>query len=75
MLSHDPRPDAAYILCQQLLVPLSQIAQLDMECWGNTFATLRVQVNAEAPRDTRHASFLLHIDQHLPDGLDEHVAR
>jgi mediator of RNA polymerase II transcription subunit 12 len=43
--------------------------------WDNTFAALRVQVNAEAPRDARYASFLLHIDQCLPDELDERVAR
>ena len=43
--------------------------------WDNTFAALRVQVNPEASRDTRYATFLLHVDQHLPGGLDEHVAR
>ena len=43
--------------------------------WDNTFAALRVQVNVEASRDTRYATFLLHVDQHLPGGLDEHVAR
>jgi hypothetical protein len=45
------------------------------------FGTIRLprcasrSTQTEAPRGARYASLLLHIDQHLPDGLDGHVAR
>ena len=75
MLSNDTRPDAAYILTNGLLFHHHKSPDWAWSIWDSAFAALRVQVNAEAPRDARYASFLLHIDQHLPDGLDEHVAR
>jgi mediator of RNA polymerase II transcription subunit 12, fungi type len=75
MLSNDARPDAAYILANSLWFHYHKSPDWAWSIWDNTFAALRVQVNAEAPCDARYASFLLHIDQHLPDGLDEHVAR
>jgi mediator of RNA polymerase II transcription subunit 12, fungi type len=49
--------------------------------WDNTFASLRLKpeigmdiVTAQA-RARCYAEFLLHVDQHLPNGLDEHIAR
>jgi hypothetical protein len=49
--------------------------------WDNTFASLRLKpdvavdiVTAQA-RARCYAEFLLAIDQHLPAGLDEHIAR
>ena len=68
------RPDAAYILANRLRLHHHRSPDWAWGIWDKTFTALRVQVNAEAPRDARYASFLLHIDQHLPDGLDEHVA-
>ena len=75
MLSNDMRPDAAYILANSLWFHYHKSPDWAWSIWDNTFAALRVQVNTEAPYDARYASFLLHVDQHLPDGLDEHVAR
>ncbi|KAI9510086.1 hypothetical protein F5148DRAFT_1182339 [Russula earlei] len=74
MLSNDTQRDAAYILANSLWFHYHKSPDWAWSIWDNTFAALRVLVNAEAPRE-RYASFLLHIDQHLPDGLDEHVAR
>jgi len=74
MLSNDPRRDAAYILANSLWFHYHRSPDWAWSIWDNTFAALRVQDNAEAPRE-RYAGFLLHIDQHLPDGLDQHVAR
>ncbi|KAI0293333.1 hypothetical protein B0F90DRAFT_1763644 [Multifurca ochricompacta] len=75
MLSNDPRPDAAYILANSLWFHYHKSSDWGWCIWDNTFAALRVQVNAEAPRDARYATFLLHVDQHLPGGLDGHVSR
>ncbi|KAI0248197.1 hypothetical protein BJV78DRAFT_1334324 [Lactifluus subvellereus] len=75
MLSNDSRSDAAYILANSLWFHYHKSPDWAWSIWDNTFAALRVQVSAEAPRDERYARFLLHIDQHLPSGLDEHVAR
>jgi mediator of RNA polymerase II transcription subunit 12, fungi type len=75
LLSNDARPDAAYILANSLWFHYHKSPDWAWSIWDNTFAALRVQVNAQAPCDARYASFLLHIDQHLPDGLDGHVAR
>jgi mediator of RNA polymerase II transcription subunit 12 len=75
LLSNNTRPDAAYILANNLWFHYHKSLDWAWSIWDNTFAALRVQVNAEAPCDARYASFLLHIDQHLPDGLDEHVDR
>ncbi len=74
LLSNDPRPDAAYMLANSLWFHYHKSPNWAWSIWDNTFAALRVQVNAEA-RDARYANFLLHVDQHLPGGLDEHVAR
>lgn len=46
---------------KQPLVPLHKSPDWAWSIWDNMLATLRVQVNAEAPRDARYASFLLHI--------------
>ncbi|KAF8258181.1 hypothetical protein EI94DRAFT_1755363 [Lactarius quietus] len=75
LLSNDPRPDAPYMLANSLWFHYHKSPNWAWSIWDNTFAALRVQVNAEASRDTRYATFLLHVDQHLPGGLDEHVAR
>jgi mediator of RNA polymerase II transcription subunit 12 len=75
MLSNNPRPDAAYILANSLWFHYHKSPDWAWSIWDNTFAALRVQVNAQVPPDARYATFLLHIDQHLPDGLDEHVAQ
>jgi hypothetical protein len=75
LLSNDPRPDAPYMLANTLWFHYHKSPNWAWSIWDNTFAALRVQVNAEASRDTRYATFLLHVDQHLPGGLDEHVAR
>ncbi|KAH8993017.1 hypothetical protein EDB92DRAFT_1944966 [Lactarius akahatsu] len=74
LLSNDPRPDAAYMLANSLWFHYHKSPNWAWSIWDNTFAALRVQVNTEA-RDARYANFLLHVDQHLPSGLDEHVAR
>ncbi|KAH9053238.1 hypothetical protein EDB87DRAFT_1711186 [Lactarius vividus] len=74
LLSNDPRPDAAYMLANSLWFHYHKSPNWAWSIWDNTFAALRVQVNTEA-RDARYANFLLHVDQHLPGGLDEHVAR
>jgi mediator of RNA polymerase II transcription subunit 12, fungi type len=74
MLSNDPRPDAAYILANSLWFHYHKSPDWAWSIWDNTFAALRVQADA-APRDARYATFLHHIDQHLPNGLDEHVAQ
>ena len=75
MFSNDPRPDAAYVLANSLWFHYHKSPNWTWSVWDNTFVALCVQVNTEVLRDPRFASFLLHIDQHLPDGLDEHVAR
>jgi mediator of RNA polymerase II transcription subunit 12 len=75
LLSNDPRPDAPYMLANTLWFHYHKSPNWAWSIWDNTFAALRVQVNAEASRDTRYATFLLHVDQHLPGGLDEHVAQ
>ncbi|KAH9993507.1 hypothetical protein BJV74DRAFT_833136 [Russula compacta] len=75
MLSNNMRPNAAYLLANGLWSRYHKSPDWAWSIWDNTFAALRVQVNTEVPYDARYASFLLHIDQRLPDGLDEHVAR
>ncbi|KAI9448864.1 hypothetical protein BJY52DRAFT_1309908 [Lactarius psammicola] len=74
LLSNDPRPDAAYMLANSLWFHYHKSPNWAWSIWDNTFAALRVQVNAEA-RDARYANFLLHVDQHLPGGLDEHTGK
>ncbi|KAH9166651.1 hypothetical protein EDB89DRAFT_2128588 [Lactarius sanguifluus] len=64
----------AYMLANSLWFHYHKSPNWAWSIWDNTFAALRVQVNTEA-RDARYANFLLHVDQHLPGGLDEHVAR
>ncbi|KAI0259684.1 hypothetical protein BC834DRAFT_606637 [Gloeopeniophorella convolvens] len=75
LLSNDPRPDAAYLLANNLWFHYHKSPNWAWCIWDNTFAALRVKVNPDLPHDARYANFLLHIDQHLPSGLDEHVAR
>ena len=74
-LSNDTRPNAAYTLANSPWFHHHKLPSWAQGIWDSTFAALHVQANAEAPHDACYASFLLHIDQHLPNGPDKRIAQ
>ncbi|TFY65710.1 hypothetical protein EVG20_g5379 [Dentipellis fragilis] len=81
LLPNDPRPDAASSLANNLWYRYRAASDWAWRVWDNTFASLRIQpqvpsdIVASRARALCYADFLLHIDKHLPNGLDEHVFR
>ncbi|KAF9268799.1 hypothetical protein L218DRAFT_984144 [Marasmius fiardii PR-910] len=81
MLANDPRVDAPSILANGLWIKYRMSFSWAWKVWDNTFASLR-QIPAMASDPTtrrvyalRYGTFLWHVDQHLPLGLDEQVLR
>lgn len=79
MLAADPNPDAPSILANSLWYKYRSSLNWAWNVWDNTVASLR-QIPAMTPDIAlrracalRYADFLLHVDQHLPTGLPEHI--
>ncbi|KAI0068850.1 hypothetical protein BV25DRAFT_1904185 [Artomyces pyxidatus] len=79
LLPNDPRPEAGSMLANSLWYRYRTASDWAWRVWDNTFASLRVTLPAPLdPTATRaralcYANFLNHVDQHLPNGLDEHI--
>ncbi|KAI0045300.1 hypothetical protein FA95DRAFT_1495630 [Auriscalpium vulgare] len=78
LLPNDPRPDAASMLANSLWYRYRAAPNWAWRVWDNTFASLRISLptldaDTARARALGYANFLFHIDQHLPDGLDEHI--
>ncbi|THH13392.1 hypothetical protein EW146_g6819 [Bondarzewia mesenterica] len=79
LLPNDPRPGTAQMLANNLWYRYRTAPDWAWRVWDNTFASLRIK--PQVPQDAAtararallYAEFLLHIDEHLPHGLDEHV--
>ncbi|KAL0581804.1 RNA polymerase II mediator complex subunit [Marasmius crinis-equi] len=81
MLASDPRGDAPSILANGLWIKYRMSFGWAWKVWDNTFASLR-QIPAMTPDIAtrrayalRYGTFLWHVEQHLPSGLDGHVLR
>ncbi|KAG7090909.1 hypothetical protein E1B28_009986 [Marasmius oreades] len=81
MLANDPRVDAPSILANGLWIKYRMSFCWAWKVWDNTFASLR-QIPAMTSDITtrrvyalRYGTFLWHVDQHLPMGLDGQVLR
>lgn len=80
LLPNDLRPGAAQLLANNLWYRYRTAPDWAWRVWDNTFASLRIK--PQLPQDAAgararallYAEFLLHIDEHLPNGLDEHVS-
>ncbi|KAI0026676.1 hypothetical protein K488DRAFT_65362, partial [Vararia minispora EC-137] len=81
LLPTDTRHGAASVLASNLWYRYRTAPDWGWRVWDNTFASLRLKpdiavdiVTAQA-RALCYAEFLLHVDGHLPNGLDEHISR
>ncbi|KAJ7078858.1 hypothetical protein B0H15DRAFT_526897 [Mycena belliarum] len=79
LLAEDPAADAPSILASGLWIKYRMSVDWAWKVWDNTVASLR-QIPVMTPDDSnrricalRYATFLWHVDQHLPKGLDEEV--
>ncbi|KAJ7647576.1 hypothetical protein FB45DRAFT_893821 [Roridomyces roridus] len=79
LLAEDPNEDAPSILASSLWLKYRMSSDWAWKVWDNTVASLR-----QIPRMTpdaanrricalRYGTFLWHVDEHLPKGLDEEV--
>lgn len=79
LLADDPKPDAPSILANGLWYRYRTALDWGWKVWDNTIASLRqvplmtADIDKRRAISLRYAQFLLHIDQHLPAGLDDHV--
>lgn len=79
LLADDPKPDAPTVLANGLWYKYRTSVDWGWKVWDNTIASLRQVPFMTADIDKRHdialryAQFLLHVDQHLPAGIDDHV--
>ncbi|KAI6044642.1 hypothetical protein EDC04DRAFT_2641397 [Pisolithus marmoratus] len=75
----DPKPDAPSILANGLWYKYRTALDWGWKVWDNTIASLRqvplmtADINKRHAIALRYAQFLLHVDQHLPAGIDDHV--
>jgi mediator of RNA polymerase II transcription subunit 12 len=79
LLAQDTGPEAPSVLANSLWYKYRTAPNWAWIVWDNTIASLR-QIPAMIPNlagrrvcALRYASFLLHVDQHLPDSFDKHV--
>ncbi|KAI0309797.1 hypothetical protein OF83DRAFT_1179208 [Amylostereum chailletii] len=81
ILPNDARPGAASMLANSLWYRYRTAPNWAWRVWDDTFAALRlklpttVDITTARARARCYAEFLLHVDQHLPAGLDEHIAQ
>ena len=81
LLAEDSKPDAASILANSLWYKYRTSLDWGWKVWDNTVASLRQVPLMTDDVLKRHmialqyAEFLLHVDQHLPAGIDEQVLR
>ncbi|KIK91304.1 hypothetical protein PAXRUDRAFT_830959 [Paxillus rubicundulus Ve08.2h10] len=81
LLAEDPKRDAPSILANSLWYKYRTAPDWGWKVWDNTVASLRqvplmtVDVAKRHTIALRYAQFLLHVDQHLPAGIDEQVLR
>ncbi|OJT09261.1 Mediator of RNA polymerase II transcription subunit 12 [Trametes pubescens] len=79
LLATDPNPEAPSLLANSLWYKYMTSSDWAYKVWDNTVASLRqipVMIEDVAGRRAcalRYATFLLHVDQHLPRGLDEQI--
>ncbi|KAI6121312.1 hypothetical protein F5141DRAFT_1186585 [Pisolithus sp. B1] len=79
LLADDPKPDAPSILANGLWYKYRTALDWGWKVWDNTIASLRqvplmtADINKRHAIALRYAQFLLHVDQHLPAGIDDHV--
>ncbi|KAI8993842.1 hypothetical protein BD414DRAFT_480612 [Trametes punicea] len=79
LLATDPNPEAPSLLANSLWYKYMTSADWAWKVWDNTIASLRqipVMMEDVAGRRAcalRYATFLLHVDQHLPRGFDEQI--
>ena len=81
MLANDPNPEAPSILANSLWYKYRAAPDWAWKVWDNTVASLRqipVLIADTVGRRAcalRYANFLLHVDEHLPNGFDDQVLR
>lgn len=79
LLADDPKLDAPSILANGLWYKYRTALDWGWKVWDNTIASMRQvplmtpDINKRHAIALRYAQFLLHIDQHLPAGIDDHV--
>lgn len=79
LLAEDNNPDAPALLANSLWYKYRTALNWAWKVWDNTVASLRqVPVMTVDPvgrqaRALRYGRFLLHVDQHLPGGFDDHI--
>lgn len=76
-LADDPNPDAPSILANGLWYKYRSSLDWGLKVWANTITSLqRIKDTAKQHSVAlRYAQFLLHVDQHIPNGIDGHVLR
>ncbi|KAG9308127.1 hypothetical protein JVU11DRAFT_12480 [Chiua virens] len=81
LLAEDPKPDAPSMLANSLWYKYRTSPDWGWKVWDNAVASLRQVPLMTDDTLKRHmvalqyAQFLLHIDRHLPAGIDEQVLR
>ncbi|KAJ7594649.1 hypothetical protein C8J56DRAFT_444559 [Mycena floridula] len=79
LLATEPGPDAPQILANALWIKYRRSHDWAWKTWDNTVASLRqiphmrTEVSDRRESAHRYGTFLLHVDQHLPAGLDAQV--
>ncbi|KAG6370976.1 hypothetical protein JVT61DRAFT_10690 [Boletus reticuloceps] len=79
LLAEDSKPDSPSILANSLWYKYRTSSDWGWKVWDNTVASLRqvpLMTNDVRKRHVialQYAQFLLHVDQHLPAGIDEQV--
>ncbi|EJF57727.1 hypothetical protein DICSQDRAFT_182976 [Dichomitus squalens LYAD-421 SS1] len=79
MLATDPAPGAPSLLANSLWYKYMTSPDWAWKVWDNTVASLRQlpamlsDVASRRECALRYATFLLHVDQHLPRGFDEQI--
>lgn len=79
LLATDPSPDAPSMLANTLWYKYRSAPDWAWKVWDNTIASLRQipsMINDLPGRRIcalRYASFLTHVDQHIPAGSDSHI--
>ncbi|KDQ49550.1 hypothetical protein JAAARDRAFT_42784 [Jaapia argillacea MUCL 33604] len=81
LLAEDPSPDAPSLLANSLWYKYRTSPDWAWKVWDNTVASLRqipMMLQDLAGRRAcalRYGAFLLHVDQHLPHGMNEQVLK
>ncbi|OSD03951.1 hypothetical protein PYCCODRAFT_163808 [Trametes coccinea BRFM310] len=79
VLATDPNPEAPSLLANSLWYKYMTSPDWAWKVWDNTVASLRQvplmmeDVPGRRACALRYATFLLHVDQHLPRGFDEQI--